>query len=155
MQRRLVLVPHDISAPHLTALDRLWEGGAIRASQWLDFDAESRDRWSVVVVDGTGLLFDLYRIGTVAVVGGGHGSGLHNVLEPASAGLPIVTGPELGAFREAHALERVGALSSGDVADLTRGWLADEASCRQFGAAGLTWLEQQRGASARIVSRWG
>jgi 3-deoxy-D-manno-octulosonic-acid transferase len=154
-QRRLVLVPHDVSTAHLAALDRLWEGGAIRASQWLDLDAESRDRWSVVVVDGTGLLFDLYRIGTVAVVGGGHGTGLHNVLEPASAGLPIVTGPELGAFREAHALERVGALSSGDVADLTRGWLADEASCRQFGAAGLTWLEQQRGASARIVSRWG
>ena len=154
-QRRLVLVPHDVSAAHLSALDRLWEGGAIRASQWLDLDAESRDRWSVVVVDGTGLLFDLYRIGTVAVVGGGHGSGLHNVLEPASAGLPIVTGPELGAFREAHALERVGALSSGDVADLTRGWLADEASARQFGAAGLNWLEQQRGASARIVARWG
>ena len=153
-QRRLVLVPHDVSTAHLTTLDRLWEGGAIRASQWLDLDAESRDRWSVVVVDGTGLLFDLYRIGTVAVVGGGHGSGLHNVLEPASAALPIVTGPELGAFREAHALERVGALSSGDVADLTQGWLADEASCRQFGAAGLTWLEQQRGASARIVSRW-
>lgn len=154
-QRRLVLVPHDVSTAHLTALDRLWEGGAIRASQWLDLDAESRDRWSVVVVDGTGLLFDLYRIGTVAVVGGGHGSGLHNVLEPASAGLPIVTGPELGAFREAHALERFGALSSGDVADLTRGWLADEASARQFGAAGLNWLEQQRGASARIVARWG
>ena len=153
-QRRLVLVPHDVSAAHLSALDRLWEGGAIRASQWQDLDRESRDRWSVVVVDGTGLLFDLYRIGTVAVVGGGHGSGLHNVLEPASAGLPIVTGPELGAFREAHALERVGALTAGDVADLTRGWLADEASARQFGAAGLNWLEQQRGASARIVSRW-
>lgn len=153
-QRRLVLVPHDVSAAHLSALDRLWEGGAIRASQWQDLDRESRDRWSVVVVDGTGLLFDLYRIGTVSVVGGGHGSGLHNVLEPASAGLPIVTGPELGAFREAHALERVGALTAGDVADLTRGWLADEASARQFGAAGLNWLEQQRGASARIVSRW-
>ena len=152
--RRLVLVPHDVSEAHLTALDRLWEGGAIRASQWLDLDPESRDRWSVVIVDGTGLLFDLYRIGTVAVVGGGHGSGLHNVLEPASAGLPIVTGPDLGAFHEAHTLERVGALSSGDVADLTRGWLADEASSRQFGGAGLTWLEQQRGASARIVARW-
>ena len=105
-QRRLVLVPHDVSTAHLTALDRLWEGGAIRASQWLDLDVESRERWSVVIVDRTGLLFDLYRIGTVAVVGGGHGSGLHNVLEPASAGLPIVTGPELGAFREAHARTR-------------------------------------------------
>ena len=144
--------PHDISAPHLTALDRLWEGGAIRASQWLDLDSESRDRWSVVIVDGTGLLLTSTESAPSPWLRG-HGSGLHNVLEPASAGLPIVTGPELRVPR--GPLERVGALSSGDVADLTRGWLADEASCRQFGAAGLTWLEQQRGASARIVSRWG
>ena len=113
-----------------------------------------RSRWSVVVVDSTGLLFDLYRIATMAVVGGGHGSGLHNVLEPASAGLPIVTGPQLGAFREAHALQDIGVLTAGDVTELTEAWLADEASCRQFGAAGLNWLEGQRGASARIVSRW-
>ena len=59
-------------------------------------DEAERSRWSVVIVDSTGLLFDLYRIATVAVVGGGHGTGLHNVLEPASAGLPIVTGPDLG-----------------------------------------------------------
>lgn len=153
-QRRLVLVPHDISEPHLADLDRQWEGGAIRASNWLDLDDAARAMWSVVIVDSTGMLFDLYRIGTVAVVGGGHGTGLHNVLEPASAGLPIVTGPSLGAFREAHALEGLGALTAGDVADLTTAWLADAASCRQFGQAGKAWLETQRGASERIVARW-
>ena len=153
-QRRLVLVPHDISETHLADLDRQWEGGAIRASVWLDLDDSARGSWSVVVVDSTGMLFDLYRIGTVAVVGGGHGTGLHNVLEPASAGLPIVTGPDLGAFREAHALEALGALTAGDVADLTTAWLADAGSCRQFGPAGKAWLESQRGASERIVARW-
>ncbi|MDP7435071.1 MAG: glycosyltransferase N-terminal domain-containing protein [Flavobacteriales bacterium] len=153
-QRRLVLVPHDISEPHLADLDRQWEGGAIRASAWLALDAAARALWSVVIVDSTGMLFDLYRIGTVAVVGGGHGTGLHNVLEPASAGLPIVTGPDLGAFREAHALEALGALTAGDVADLTTAWLADAASCHQFGQAGKAWLEAQRGASERIVTRW-
>jgi len=153
-QRRLVLVPHDISEPHLADLDRQWEGGAIRASDWLALDAAARPLWSVVIVDSTGMLFDLYRIGTVAVVGGGHGTGLHNVLEPASAGLPIVTGPDLGAFRETHALEALGALTAGDVADLTTAWLADAASCHQFGQAGKAWLEAQRGASERIVTRW-
>jgi len=153
-QRRLVLVPHDISEPHLADLDRQWEGGSIRASEWMALDDASRALWSVVIVDSTGMLFDLYRIGSVAVVGGGHGTGLHNVLEPASAGLPIVTGPDLGAFREAHALEGLGALTAGDVADLTTAWLADAASCRQFGQAGKAWLETQRGASERIVARW-
>jgi 3-deoxy-D-manno-octulosonic-acid transferase len=154
-QRRLVLVPHDISERHLKEIDAMWEGGAIRASAWLALEPAQREKWSVVVVDSTGMLFDLYRIGTVAVVGGGHGSGLHNVLEPASAGLPIVTGPELGGFREAHALRDLGALSAGDVADLTNGWLADARSCVQFGKQGREWLESQQGASARIVARWG
>ena len=154
-QRRLVLVPHDISERHLNEIDALWEGGAIRASVWLALEPAQREKWSVVVVDSTGMLFDLYRIGTVAVVGGGHGSGLHNVLEPASAGLPIVTGPELGGFREAHALQDLGALSAGDVADLTNAWLADARSCAQFGEQGRQWLESQQGASARIVARWG
>ena len=153
-QRRLVLVPHDVSESHLADLDRQWEGGAIRASEWLALDDAARATWSVVIVDTTGMLFDLYRIGTVAVVGGGHGTGLHNVLEPASAGLPIVTGPDLGAFREAHALEALGALTAGDLADLTTAWLADAASCRQFGQAGRAWLETQRGASRAIVQRW-
>jgi 3-deoxy-D-manno-octulosonic-acid transferase len=152
--RRLVLVPHDLSSAHLAALEGQWEGGAIRASLWQDLEPAARDRWSVVIVDSTGMLFDLYRIGTVALVGGGHGTGLHNVLEPASAGLPIVTGPDLGAFREAHALQELGTLTSGDVADLTNAWLADAASCRQFGAAGLAWLHSQQGASQRIVGRW-
>ena len=154
-QRRLVLVPHDISERHLNEVDALWGGGAIRASAWLAFEPAEREKWSVVVVDSTGMLFDLYRIGTVAVVGGGHGSGLHNVLEPASAGLPIVTGPELGGFREAHALQDLGALSAGDVADLTNAWLADARSCAQFGEQGRKWLESQQGASARIMARWG
>ena len=153
-QRRLVLVPHDLSSRHLRDLDAQWEGGAIRASAWLELDPQAQQNWSVVIVDSTGLLFDLYRIGTLAVVGGGHGSGLHNVLEPASAALPIVTGPEIGSFREAHALEEVGALSSGNMRDLATAWLADAASCRQFGAAGLAWLQGQIGASERIVSRW-
>jgi 3-deoxy-D-manno-octulosonic-acid transferase len=154
-QRRLVLVPHDISERHLKEIDAMWEGGAIRVSAWLALEPAQREKWSVVVVDSTGMLFDLYRIGTVAVVGGGHGSGLHNVLEPASAGLPIVTGPELGGFREAHALRDLGALSAGDVADLTNAWLADARSCAQFGKQGREWLESQQGASARIVARWG
>ena len=92
--------------------------------------------------------------GTVAVVGGAHGTGLHNVLEPASAGIPIVTGPDLGVFREAHALNDLGALTAGDVSELTGAWLADAASCRQFGQAGKAWLEGQQGASKRIVARW-
>lgn len=153
-QRRLVLVPHDLSPSHLEAIDRQWEGGAIRASAWLSLPQAERSRWSVVVVDSTGLLFELYRIATVAVVGGAHGTGLHNVLEPASAGIPIVTGPDLGAFREAHALNDLGALTAGDVAELTGAWLADAASCRQFGQAGKAWLKAQGNASVRIVSRW-
>ena len=146
-------MPHDISERHLNEIDALWEGGAIRASAWLALAPVQREKWSVVV-DSTGMFFDLHRIGTVAVAGGGHGSGLHNVLEPASAGLPIVTGPVLGGFRRPMPSRTWERLVQG-IGRLTNAWLADTRSCAQFGEQGRKRLESQQGASARIVARWG
>ena len=154
-QRRLVLVPHDVSPAHLAALDAQWDGVAVRWSQWSQMSSEEQLRWHVVVVDATGLLFDLYRMADVAAIGGGHGAnGLHNVLEPASAGLPIVTGPRLGDFREAVALKSMGVLRSGSFVHDLETALSRPQESKASGEKGRRWLEDQEGASAGIVARW-
>lgn len=155
-ERRLLLVPHDLSPIHLGALDRQWEGRAVRWTTWRSLPAADRLHHAVVVVDAVGLLFGLYRLPNtaVAVVGGGHGSGLHNVLEPASAGLPIVTGPKLGRFREAHALLGAGALKSGSLGRDLAFWLARPDAARRAGQTARQWVQSQSGAAARIVARW-
>ena len=63
----------------------------------------------VVVVDKMGLLSSLYRYGQVAYIGGGFGAGIHNTIEAAVYGMPVVFGPKYRHFREAKALINAGA----------------------------------------------
>jgi 3-deoxy-D-manno-octulosonic-acid transferase len=153
---RLVLVPHDLSPSHLNALDAQWAGRAVRWSRWSTLPEAERQSYHVILVDAVGQLFGLYRLpnACIAVVGGGHGSGLHNVLEPASAGLPIVTGPRLGSFREAHALRGAGSLRAGNVSEELAHWLAHPSEAHRAGKTALRWVQSQTGASAKIVARW-
>ena len=152
-QRRLVLVPHDVSAAHLDALDRhgregpfaprpgsTWTPRPVSTGVWSLWTAQAicltctaSARWRSWVA-GTAPAF--------TTSWSRHRPGCHRHR------------PRPGAFREAHALRECGALTSGDVAELTSAWLADGASCRQFGAEGRAWLESQHGASERIVLRW-
>lgn len=152
--RKLLLVPHDLSHAHLQQVDKQWEDVAIRHSNWQSLEPSEQARWHAVIIDSTGLLFSLYRLADVAVIGGGFGSGLHNVLEPASAGIPIVTGPKLFAFREAEALKDLGSLRNDDFEQALMHWLDEPESAQEFGRKARKWLESQHGASSRVVQRW-
>ena len=55
-------------------------------------------------MDTIGQLNKLYRLGHVAYIGGGFGKGIHNTLEPAAAGLPVLFGPKFNKFAEAVSL---------------------------------------------------
>ena len=62
----------------------------------------------VVIVDTMGQLSYLYRFGSLAYVGGGFGKGIHNTLEPATYGIPVLFGPAFDKFAEASDLIRLG-----------------------------------------------
>jgi len=59
------------------------------------------DRFQVLIIDSVGLLSSLYRYGNVAYIGGGFGVGIHNILEAATFGLPVIFGPNYKKFKEA------------------------------------------------------
>ncbi len=100
---KLILVPHEIHEEHLQAIDQLAEGQALRFTQLragTDVVLENK----VLVVDTMGMLSSMYRYATVAYVGGGFGRGIHNTVEAAVYGVPVVWGPKYAKFREAHGL---------------------------------------------------
>ncbi|MCL4538701.1 MAG: hypothetical protein M1378_03745, partial [Bacteroidetes bacterium] len=66
--------------------------------------------FSFLIVDRVGILSQLYVLGDVAYVGGGFGAGVHNVLEPAVYGIPVITGPRIERSDEAIQLMQTGAL---------------------------------------------
>jgi len=54
------------------------------------------------------MLSSLYQYGTIAFIGGGFGKNIHNILEPATFGLPIIFGPKYQNFNEAKQLIQLG-----------------------------------------------
>ena len=106
---RLVLVPHEIHAAHLHQLFQYFEGRYVR---YTEATPMSLDKCRVLVVDTIGLLSSIYRYGHVAYIGGGFGVGIHNTLEAAVYGMPVVFGPNWQKFREAHGLIEAGAAIS-------------------------------------------
>ena len=114
-----------------------------------------RESPDMLVVDEVGLLKYAYRCADLAVVGGGWGQGVHNILEPAAFGLPILCGPKVAGFREIEALSKRGAVRvCGEKGDLRRAcleWMQDDTARMEAGASAFEWVTTHRGAASRII----
>ena len=105
-QCKLILVPHEIDEAHLHFIFNLFKGRFVRYTRATETALLHAD---VLVVDAMGLLNSIYRYGHAAYVGGGFGEGIHNTIEPAAFGRPVVFGPNYHHFREAQGLIDAGA----------------------------------------------
>ena len=99
---KFIIAPHNIHENELVEIEKKLEGKAIRYSKAA---IETAANYQVLIIDNIGMLTALYQYGEFAYVGGAFGSGLHNVLEPATFGMPIFFGNQkYHTFREAHEL---------------------------------------------------
>jgi len=98
---KLIIAPHEIHESHLQYIEDLSKRPVIRYSQATPDDIKNYD---CLIIDSFGLLSSIYRYGEVAYVGGGFGVGIHNVLEAAVYGMPVIFGPNFRKFREANQL---------------------------------------------------
>ncbi len=90
---QVMLAPHLPTPARVEGLLHLCRSRGRPASRWSTLGSEALDQPRTIVYDEVGGLADLYLGGTLAYVGGGlDGRGLHNTLEPAAAGLPVVFG---------------------------------------------------------------
>lgn len=104
---KLIIAPHEFDKRRLGILMSRLERPAVFYSQLTDEDDPSR--FDCVIIDCFGLLSSLYRYGTMAMIGGGFGAGIHNLNEAAVYGIPVIFGPEHRKFPEAAALIDCGA----------------------------------------------
>lgn len=88
-----------VDKPHIASLvDRIKKGHVMLFSE---ADEENVMYSKVLVIDCIGILSHLYRYGKISYIGGGFGSGIHNILEAATFGMPVIFGPKYHKFREA------------------------------------------------------
>lgn len=98
----VIWVPHEIQEQQVEHLRQAWPNGkAIRYSAWESRVEQIPEYVDLLIVDRIGLLSRLYAYGWMAYVGGGFGAGIHNVLEAAVYGIPVVFGPKYTRFQEA------------------------------------------------------
>ena len=114
---KLILVPHETDEQHLHFIFNLFQGRMVRYST-INAMPSNMSRLNilrnaqVMVIDTMGLLSSIYRFGQVAYIGGGFGVGIHNTIEAAVYGVPVVFGPNYHHFREAQGLIDAGAARS-------------------------------------------
>ena len=98
---KIIIAPHKIDEETLGAIEKKLVLPYVRWSQFKETDSEKK----VLIIDCIGLLTQIYAYADAAYVGGGLGHrGLHNTLEPAVFGIPIIIGPHYKKFDEAIAL---------------------------------------------------
>ncbi len=159
----LVLVPHE---PDRAALERVSEASlrilGVRPRLWseagpaADGDPanDAGRALTPLVIDRVGLLAGLYAFADLAYVGGGLGTdGLHSVVEPAAAGIPVLFGRRHARREAADLLERGGALEVGPstAAEVLARLLSDGAERARHGAAARSYVEEGRGAAERTA----
>lgn len=158
---RIILAPHEIDEGTLQGMERLLSGmPQIRFSQAQQlFDQQNYqmlDRSKVLLIDNIGMLSSLYQYGNYAYIGGAFGKGLHNTLEAATFGLPIIFGPKYHKFQEAIDLIECKAafsITSAEGFHRVFGQLSEKPLiAKQCGEAAAHYVNSNLGGTQKILS---
>lgn len=101
---KIIVAPHELNEANQLKWEQYFDSEFCLWSKRNEIDGASR---RVLYIDKIGLLSKLYRFATIAYVGGGFESNVHNVLEPAVYGLPVIFGPNNGRFSEIQSLKEI------------------------------------------------
>ncbi|HIY76466.1 MAG TPA: 3-deoxy-D-manno-octulosonic acid transferase [Candidatus Sphingobacterium stercorigallinarum] len=148
---KMVIAPHEVDAAHLLELESRFPD-AVLFSRFTSYPAQAIQQARVLIIDHVGLLSALYRYGKVAYVGGGFGAGIHNTLEAATYGIPVIFGPRYEKFQEAiDLIEEEAAFSIGNFEEFTAVFRALEQKDRWTTAGSAAWRYVQRNAGATQI----
>jgi 3-deoxy-D-manno-octulosonic-acid transferase len=149
---KFIIAPHEVEQERINGLLAQFGSDCLLYSKSDETNIrESR----ILIIDSIGILAYLYRYSFVAFVGGGFGVGIHNILEPAAFGIPIIFGPNYEKFREARELIIEGGATSinnerefreaiMDLADVPDEYRRSSEICRSYVAS-------HKGATAHIL----
>jgi len=98
---KIIMAPHQTDEAHIISILTKANGLAVRFTM---ANPSSVTMFRILLIDTVGILPHLYQYGTVAYIGGGFGVGIHNILEAATFGLPVLFGPNYHKFNEASDL---------------------------------------------------
>ncbi|MBP6065506.1 glycosyltransferase N-terminal domain-containing protein [Bacteroides sp.] len=151
-EMKLIIAPHVIDENHLVEIISKLKRPYVRYTRANEKNVQKAD---CLLIDCFGLLSSIYRYGEIAYIGGGFGVGIHNTLEAAVYGIPVIFGPKYHKFMEAtQLLEAKAAYSIKDYAEfeaLLDKMLADDAFLKQTGANAGNYVISNAGATDKVM----
>ena len=144
----VIIAPHDISEKHLTSIEKLFENKIIRYSELSEHEVFP----PILLMNSIGKLANAYSYGNVAYVGGGFSGSLHNILEPAVFGLPVIFGPKHSRFPEGQQFidEGIGFSVTTDE-ELMNAWKYIHEHLEILSEKTENYVHQSEGATQKIV----
>jgi 3-deoxy-D-manno-octulosonic-acid transferase len=159
---KCIVVPHELHKEQLAETEKrfprplaLWSelerSGPANIAATL-----GQVRHGSLVVDRMGLLARLYQYADMAYVGGGFTDGIHNLLEAAAWGVPVIFGPKHRKFAEAQGLidaeAGIRVNTEGELTATLRSWSSDRGWLERASANAKRYVQQRTGATERVVT---
>ena len=149
---KFVIAPHQIKPAHVAKITAALQKPSICYSALGDQNLKEID---VLIIDTIGLLTKIYSYANIAYVGGGFATGLHNTMEPAVFGVPIIIGPQFEGFKEAEDLVREGGIvpvsSKDSFSNLMNDFLTHPTTLQNKGKINSDYINSNKGASDLIM----
>lgn len=152
---KFIIAPHNIKAEQIAKLKAQITKPTILFSEK---ESQTYSDKQVFIIDTVGILTKIYSYADIAYVGGGFGNpGVHNILEPATFGIPIVIGPNYSHFAEAIDLVRLqGCVATQNLAELTLEFnelLNNTTIRKEKGEICSAFVQNNKGATQMILKQ--
>lgn len=154
MPCKWIIAPHKVEKEAIAQLKRALP---IKAAKWTTFNTKKDASKSILIIDCIGVLSTAYGHGDIAYVGGGMGTkGLHNTLEAAVFGLPVIIGKNYHRYPEANLLIQNGGMTSvksaKEFTDIYHQLITQKELRKKQGMANQNFIKTHQGATEKIIS---
>jgi len=151
---KFIIAPHNIKS---SQIENLVSKLKVKTILYSERNGKNLDDYTVFIIDTIGLLTKIYSYADIAYVGGAMGTtGLHNILEPAVFGVPIIIGKNHNKFPEANQMiDKAGviSISNNDELKTTLADLIENHSKRlELGLSNAQFIAKHKGAVVQIVN---
>lgn len=151
---KLIIAPHEVSKENVNRIVKNISGGKT-VLKYSDANESNVETANVLLIDSIGLLSSLYKYGDIAYIGGGFGKGIHNILEAATFGLPVIFGPNYQKFKEAVDLIQLGGAFSisnyNELITVFTDIISNPEKLEQASKVAADFIENNRGATIKII----
>lgn len=154
---KFIIAPHEVNENRIkeiiTNLSKYFS-----PSEIICYSSKTNpEKAKILIIDNIGILSSAYRYGSIVWIGGGFGKGIHNILEAAVFGMPVIFGPNYKKFNEAEELISKGAAftvrNSDQLTKVLTGIVNNEQKLKECALISSQYIKSKVGATEKIISK--